>query len=276
MLGSGKIEAHFHVLASSENNMLSFGSVTHFFDSPPRNPRFHSAQAGECDGEPGEFLARLWDGSGTCEMVQTAQWLTPRRLIERAGSWNETLTVDDDGEFFARVILSASRIVAIPEAQSYYRKFRSQDSLSGSINHHDAMRAAQAKCLALLGHADHEWARRAVRKVITREIVRAFPAEPLVANSGHDFLRWHGLTMADIAEGSPVFRKIEWLLGWKAARWFQHHYRHWKARVRAPNGPRADRLLSVPPPEEDCPHPRPPPLPAGHYNPPRASVRPRA
>jgi len=55
------------------------------------------------------------------EMGQTSIWLTPRHLIEKAGKWNENLTINQDGEFFARVLLNAESIKFCKKAFVYYR-----------------------------------------------------------------------------------------------------------------------------------------------------------
>jgi glycosyltransferase involved in cell wall biosynthesis len=57
-------------------------------------------------------------------MVQPNAWFFSRELHELAGSWNQNLTLDDDGEFFCRVILKADRIVFCDEILNYYRKFQ--------------------------------------------------------------------------------------------------------------------------------------------------------
>jgi glycosyltransferase involved in cell wall biosynthesis len=62
-------------------------------------------------------------------MMHPAAWLAPRPLIERAGPWDESLTLNDDGEYFARVMLAADRIAFCSEARSYYRS-----GLSGSLS----------------------------------------------------------------------------------------------------------------------------------------------
>ena len=48
-------------------------------------------------------------------------YLTPRTLIQKAGSWNEELGNNDDAEFFARVLMAASSVNFVPEAKVYYR-----------------------------------------------------------------------------------------------------------------------------------------------------------
>ncbi len=62
-------------------------------------------------------------------MMHPAAWLAPRPLLDRAGPWDEALTLNDDGEYFARVMLAAEGIVFCPDARSYYRS-----ALPGSLS----------------------------------------------------------------------------------------------------------------------------------------------
>jgi glycosyltransferase involved in cell wall biosynthesis len=67
---------------------------------------------------PIDWLINSWEGKG---VGQTSIWLTPRKLIENAGPWNESLQINQDGEFFNRVLLQASAIKYSPKAKVYYR-----------------------------------------------------------------------------------------------------------------------------------------------------------
>jgi len=67
---------------------------------------------------PIDWLVNAWEGKG---MAQTSVWLTPRHLIEKAGEWNERLSVNQDGEFFCRVLLNASAIKFTDKSTVYYR-----------------------------------------------------------------------------------------------------------------------------------------------------------
>ena len=68
--------------------------------------------------DPIDWLINSWEGKG---MAQTAVWLTPRKLVEKAGPWNESLTINQDGEFFSRVLLEAKSIKFCKGAKVYYR-----------------------------------------------------------------------------------------------------------------------------------------------------------
>lgn len=67
---------------------------------------------------PIDWLTESWMGKG---MAQTAVWLTPRHLIEKTGPWNESLLINQDGEFFSRVLIHAQAIKFAPDAGVYYR-----------------------------------------------------------------------------------------------------------------------------------------------------------
>lgn len=68
------------------------------------------------------FLLNLYGSNGAHNMVQTSAWLTPKPLIEKAGPWDETLSKDQDGEFFCRVASRAQGVIYVPKALNYYRK----------------------------------------------------------------------------------------------------------------------------------------------------------
>lgn len=53
--------------------------------------------------------------------MQTGTWLVTRELTEAAGPWNTNLLVDDDGEYFCRVLLKSDGVKFVPEAKIYYR-----------------------------------------------------------------------------------------------------------------------------------------------------------
>src|SRR2546428_12233221 len=71
-----------------------------------------------CDLSPVEWLLRKL---GQNVWMQTATWLTSRRLTEAAGPWNTQLLGDDDGEYFCRVLLASHGTRFIPEAKVFYR-----------------------------------------------------------------------------------------------------------------------------------------------------------
>jgi glycosyltransferase involved in cell wall biosynthesis len=83
--------------------------------------------------DPLRFLIKLYGGFDFCSgMIQPNAFLVSRRIIDKAGKWNESLSLDDDGEFFCRVILASKQIVYSSQAMNFYRKYESNASLSGT------------------------------------------------------------------------------------------------------------------------------------------------
>jgi len=62
-----------------------------------------------------KFANNLW--------MNPAVWLVSRELTEVAGPWNEALSLDDDGEYFCRVVAASSIVKFVPGAKSYYRQW---------------------------------------------------------------------------------------------------------------------------------------------------------
>jgi glycosyltransferase involved in cell wall biosynthesis len=53
--------------------------------------------------------------------LPVSSWLVSRELCDAAGPWNESLSLDDDGEYFCRVIMASSRIQFVPGVKFFYR-----------------------------------------------------------------------------------------------------------------------------------------------------------
>lgn len=67
---------------------------------------------------PIELLTDMW---ARREMMSQSVWLVPSQTIERAGGWDETLQVNQDGEFFSRVLLNSQSVI-FTDTVTYYRK----------------------------------------------------------------------------------------------------------------------------------------------------------
>jgi len=53
--------------------------------------------------------------------MQPATWLVSRELTLAAGPWDTRLSLDDDGEYFCRVLLASRGVRFVPGAKSFYR-----------------------------------------------------------------------------------------------------------------------------------------------------------
>jgi glycosyltransferase involved in cell wall biosynthesis len=66
--------------------------------------------------------------------MQTATWLVSRELTEAAGPWNTSLAIDDDGEYFCRVLLASDSVRFAAAAKVYYRATPNSLSYIGLSN----------------------------------------------------------------------------------------------------------------------------------------------
>ncbi|MDH3349718.1 MAG: glycosyltransferase family 2 protein [Desulfobulbaceae bacterium] len=60
-----------------------------------------------------KFLEYSW--------MNPAVWLINRKLSDQAGLWNENLSLDDDGEYFTRLVAKSKHVCFVEQAKSYYR-----------------------------------------------------------------------------------------------------------------------------------------------------------
>lgn len=71
---------------------------------------------------------------GQHQMMHPAAWLVPRHVAEKAGPWDERLTLNDDGEYFARVVAQTRGLKNAEGAETFYRTIAAH-SLSKSRGH---------------------------------------------------------------------------------------------------------------------------------------------
>ena len=83
--------------------------------------------------------------------MQTATWLVSRELTEAAGPWDTRLSLDDDGEYFCRVVLASNAIRFVADAKVFYRQ-QGSDRLS-SIDRSD--KKLESQFLSMQLHVDY-------------------------------------------------------------------------------------------------------------------------
>ena len=227
LLAPNKVARQLAAMNPLGPRALSWGSAVYLmgrhFDHRSRIETARSAAANGAD-----FLADLWGADGEPGMVAVHQWLARRELIEAAGLWDESLTVDDDGEFFARVVLAADERLPVPAARCYYRKLHHPGNLSAAVgresrHRRSAMEAACRKAGYLLDVLDTERTRRAVSRLVTQQVIDAYP--DAVHRLGLDFMRHRQIEFSREFEAPPWFLRARPLIGWKTARLVQNFAR---------------------------------------------------
>lgn len=94
---------------------------------------------------PVDWLVRKFEDNA---WMAINSWLVSRTLAEAAGPWNTQLTLDDDGEYFARLVQLSDGIKFVPEARSLVRR-ASFTSLSAEANLTSAKLRSQFRSMTL-------------------------------------------------------------------------------------------------------------------------------
>jgi len=67
-----------------------------------------------------EYFREMFNHFG--KYYTTGMWLVPRKLVEKTHGWNEKVLINNDGEYFSRIILFSKGIIFCPGAKFYYRR----------------------------------------------------------------------------------------------------------------------------------------------------------
>jgi glycosyltransferase involved in cell wall biosynthesis len=126
LLVPDKIEVQLTALRDGESRRILLSSPWARFYHRTQRASFVRNSLWE-DLTPVEWLLRKMSEN---LHMQNATWLVSRELAEAAGPWDTTLHYDQDGEYFARVLLASEGTQFVPGTGIYYRA-----SGSGSISY---------------------------------------------------------------------------------------------------------------------------------------------
>lgn len=182
LLSPDKIELQVNALREHPN-CLAVCSTIHFNGEVPQDeqPSLYEETFLFNDNDPAHFLTNLWGGfSEHGSMIALHAWLTPRSIINKTDSWNEALTLDDDGEYFSRIVLNSNGIIKT-DGISYYRKHASHMSVSAGNNKQafqSALLSALLKKEHLLKYTNTYEAKLAIYKQLINVAVAVYPTNP--------------------------------------------------------------------------------------------------
>jgi glycosyltransferase involved in cell wall biosynthesis len=162
-----------------------------------------------------DLLLRFWNYQ---EMHQPGVYLTHRSLIEKAGPWREDLQINQDGEFFARVLVRAGKVVYEPQGKVYYRKPGASNvsQQKGLRAMSDLLHSYQAYEAAALPREDSHRIRLALNKVYQKFIYDVYPHHPALIQQAEQRMKKLGIDELTLI-GGPKFQLISRYLGFKNA-----------------------------------------------------------
>lgn len=171
------------------------------------------------DLAPIDWLVESWMGGG---MMHGAAWLVPRDVAQRAGPWDESLSLINDLDFFTRILLASRGVVFCKGSRTYYR---SGDGATMSSKRTPAACASGFKALrlsreSLLRAEDSPRTRLACATALQRFIYWVYPdGQEFIADAEREVRRLGGAPLKP--EGGTWFTLATSLVGWKTARHLQ-------------------------------------------------------
>lgn len=219
---------------------LFMGEIVRFFDTTagerrelPPGPDYHPAFLHTYPEyktiSARDWLHRWW--THQLEVTPLA-WLISRELMKAAGPWEERfLSRLDDFEFITRLLLAADEIVLTPDSRAFFRTMVAGSMSSTGQNQSGS--AFEGQLFALNLCCDHvlaaentERTRAACAGLLMRFAYEAYPVHLVQANAAEARARSLHTQLPQCPGGSFV-RSLSPLLGWRRAKWLQHHARSW-------------------------------------------------
>ena len=151
------------------------------------------------------------------DMGQTSVWLAHREIIEKAGKWNESLTINQDGEFFTRVLLNSKSIKFCKDAFVFYRSGdKTRISYTTNKRTESLLKSYMSIEKHLLSKEDSERTRYACYKNYLRFIYENYSADYSLTERAKEQIYKLGFKNFE-PYGGKRFKKISKIIGFENA-----------------------------------------------------------
>ena len=221
LLAPDKIERQLKLSEFDRNSdYVASAEWARFFQNP--SEAVFTPQTLWTDMSPIDWLIAAWEKN---LMMHPAAWLVPRNISDSAGMWNENVSLNDDGEYFCRVILASQGVKFCTDAKSYYRS-----GISGSLSGSKSRKAWESAFLSaelctnnLLSVENSDRTRYACACYWQCFVFMAYPqAQDLIQNAEKNVRSLGGCDLKP--EGGIMFKVMREVLGWKIAMQLQNLY----------------------------------------------------
>lgn len=238
LLSKTKIEEQVSALAGSMDKLAVCNYFQFETDADLQNPVYPD-QTGFIfsSNDPLDFLVMLWGGKGESNFIQTNSWLVPRKLIDKAGGWRNYKCPDDDGEFFARVILACTGIVFVKAVYNYYHIEPCEaNQLSRNSNRkylQNTLLTIGLKHKYLLQKGSHPLLNKAIATQYFQFAVYMFPAQKILSAIAYRHYKALHVKIKTPQLGGKTIELINTFFGWKTAMLSRYYIRNKWARIKS-------------------------------------------
>jgi glycosyltransferase involved in cell wall biosynthesis len=167
----------------------------------------------ERDFSPEQYYTTVLNQFG--RYITTGAWLVPKKIIERNNGWDKRAGLNDDGEYFMRLILSSKGIIYTKEAKFFFRR-DVPNSLSKQFNSKEVY---EKWLFSYTSYAENfpktfepETARRLGGMALSVYYCSSYPNYPDLLNICLTRIRNLGYT-SPTPYGGPLFKKISKYFG---------------------------------------------------------------
>lgn len=218
-------------LLENEEYKVAVCSTKHFYEKTDQGiitdiPFLYSTE------EPSEFLLNLYGADGkNHNMVAQHAWLTPKIVIDQAGFWDESLILDQDGEFFCRVIMASNGICYADNVLCYYRKHRQSGSISsGRSEKHlfSHLASLNSKAEQLATNKETQEYKNAMALQYKILAVGAYPEHKNIYKIAIQKVTQFGADTYEPVLGGAIIETIKSLFGWRTAKFISY----WIHRIK--------------------------------------------
>jgi glycosyltransferase involved in cell wall biosynthesis len=236
LLAPDKISLQIKESGDGQTSRVLFSSAFGTFKYRPSKARFRSNSLSN-DLTPVDWILRKFEEN---TYLNPAVWLVSRRLSNLAGPWDVRLSLDDDGEYFTRVVSLAEEILFIREARVYYR-IGNSESLSSKISYKacESLFLSLTLCISyLLSLENSARSQQACVKYLQTWLPFFYPEHIDIVNKMNKLANDLGEELLP-PEVSWKYYPIQKIFGWKATK---HVMREWR-KFKLIAGKNWDRLL---------------------------------
>ena len=210
ILGSNKLREQVFLLQNHSNSIVACpfhefqGSIE---DGVNRIARKWSLPA---ESQPGDWLARD-------AMIGSHCWMTPRTIATSAGLWDENLTINQDGEYFARVVASAHRVFFDDQVEVYYRREGGGVSKFSADKADSLFRSIESMAKTALQIEDSDRMRQMISNRWQNFIYTSYPHAPdLILQAKRQLQKLPQPSVDNPNAVSLASKAFSALFGWKA------------------------------------------------------------
>jgi GT2 family glycosyltransferase len=227
LLASDKIERQLAALREGDSKRVLLSSPWARFYYRTRHARLIRNSLWQ-DLTPAEWMMRKMSEN---LHMQNATWLVSRELAEAAGPWDTRLDYDQDGEYYARVLMASEGTRFVPGTGIFYRAtgtgsisyIGTSDKKKDSLLHSMKLQIQYLRSLE-----ESERVRKACLTYLQNWYSVFYPERPDLVVELQDL----AAQLQGHLEEPPLRRKYAWMqpvFGWKAAKWAQMAFPQFKA-----------------------------------------------